>query len=255
MHPYEPLSSRPFKSISPNPVYNEIMTTTTLAARPLAQLSVVGRPQVKWFTTFVVVYGLWVWLPWLAPVFMHIGWARAGQALYFFYSFFCHQLPERSLFLFGHLPMYPLTQIQAAWRNTLNPMVLRQFVGNRDMGWKVAWSDRMISFYGSVWVFGILWWALRRKIKALPWWGFFLLLVPIVVDGGTHAISDLAGLGQGFRATNAWLSTMTGNALPASFYAGDLLGSFNSWMRWLTGVLAGLGIAWFVFPHVEASFA
>jgi hypothetical protein len=38
-------------------------------------------------------------------------------------------------------------------------------------------------------------------------------------------------------------------------YAGDALGSFNSWARLITGVLAGLGLAWFAFPHVERSFA
>jgi len=31
---------------------------------------------------------------------MNIGWDKAGKAIYFIYSFFCHQLPERSFFLF-----------------------------------------------------------------------------------------------------------------------------------------------------------
>jgi hypothetical protein len=38
-----------------------------------------------------------------------------------------------------------------------------------------------------------------------------------------------------------------------TFYAGDALGSFNSWMRLITGLLGGLGIAWFAFPHLEAT--
>ncbi len=81
------------------------------------------------------------------------------------------------------------------------------------------------------------------------------MLLPILLDGGTHAISDLAGIGSGFRDTNQWLARLTSNALSASFYAGDALGSFNSWMRLVTGILAGLGIAWFIFPWLEASFA
>lgn len=64
-------------------------------------------------------------------------------------------------------------------------------------------------------------------------------------------VSDLAGIGNGFRDSNAWLVTLTGNALPAWFYAGDGLGSFNSWMRLLTGVLLGVGVVWFVYPHFE----
>jgi hypothetical protein len=70
------------------------------------------------------------------------------------------------------------------------------------------------------------------------------------VDGGTHAVSDFAGIGQGFRDTNTWLAMLTNNVLPATFYAGDALGSFNSLMRFITGFLAGLGIVWLAFPYV-----
>jgi uncharacterized membrane protein len=146
--------------------------------------------------------------------------------------------------------MYPLGEIQAVWQNTSNPMILRQFIGNEAMGWKVAWSDRMISFYTSVWFFALLWYPLRRRVKPISWWGFALLLFPIVVDGVTHAVSDFAGIGQGFRDTNEWLRLLTKDALPVTFYAGDALGSFNSLMRFITGLLAGLGIVWLVFPYV-----
>ncbi len=203
-----------------------------------------------WFETFLVIYGLWIFLPYLAPVFMQIGWTGAGNAIYFIYSFFCHQLPERSFFWFGEKTMYSLSEVQAAWQDTINPLVLRKFVGSADMGWKIAWSDRMISFYTSIWLLTLLWYPLRRKIKPLSWWGFTLLLLPMAIDGGTHMISDLAGIGQGFRDTNQWLVTLTHNALPAAFYAGDALGSFNSIMRLLTGPLAGLGMVWLAFPYV-----
>jgi len=129
-------------------------------------------------------------------------------------------------------------------------MILRQFIGNETMGWKIAWSDRMISFYTSVWLFALAWYPFRRRIKPLSWWGFALLLLPIAIDGGTHAISDLAGIGQGFRDTNEWLRLLTNNAFPAAFYAGDLPGSFNSLMRFITGPLAGLAITWLAFPYV-----
>lgn len=208
-----------------------------------------------WLPLFLAIYGVWVWLPWLAPVFMHSGLIVPGRAIYLVYSFFCHQLPERSFFLFGPQAMYSLSQIQAAWQNTNNPLVLRQFLGNEAMGWKLGWSDRMVSFYGSVWLFAIPWWLLRRKIRPLPWWGLALLLMPIIVDGVAHAISDLSGIDQGFRQANQWLATLTGNRLPVWFYAGNELGSFNSWMRLITGGLAGLGLVWFVFPYMQSSIA
>jgi hypothetical protein len=132
-------------------------------------------------------------------------------------------------------------------------MILRQFVGNASMGWKIAWSDRMISFYTSVWIFPLAWWPLRHGIRPLRWLGFGLLLLPMILDGGTHAVSDIAGLGQGFRDTNQWLAVLSGGAFHASFYAGDALGSFNSWARLISGVLAGLALAWLVFPYIFQS--
>jgi hypothetical protein len=68
-------------------------------------------------------------------------------------------------------------------------------------------------------------------------------------------ISDLAGIGQGFRDSNAWLATLTNNIFLATFYSGDAFGSFNSWMRLITGALFGLGAVWLAYPYVESAFA
>ena len=206
----------------------ESISVVTTGNRPRPKQSFLQWVGNHWFETFLIVYGAWVFAPFLAPVFMQIGWSGAGKAIYFFYSFFCHQLPERSFFLFGEKTMYSLSEIQSVWQDTVDPMILRQFIGNQTMGWKVAWSDRMISFYASVWLFAVIWYPIRRRIKPISWWGFALLLLPIAVDGGTHAVSDLAGIGQGFRDTNAWLAVLTNNAFLTTFYAGDALGSFNS---------------------------
>jgi uncharacterized membrane protein len=226
------------------------MSTVIARAQPSTSQSMGKWLAHHWFEVFLFIYGLWVLLPFLAPVLMHIGWTGIGRGLYFFYSFFCHQLPERSLFLFGQKTMYSLNEIQGAWQSSVDPLVLRKFLGNETMGWKIAWSDRMISFYTSVWLFALILLPFRQKVKPLPWWGFILSLLPITVDGGTHMLSDLAGIGQGFRDTNQWLAALTNNAFSALFYTGDALGSFNSWMRLVTGLLAGLGIVWFVLPYL-----
>ena len=224
------------------------MSATTANARP--KQNVFQWLGNHWFAAFLIVYGAWVFMPFLAPVFMRLGWTGAGRAVYFIYSFFCHQLPERSFFWFGEKTMYSLTEIQSAWQNTDNPMILRQFIGNETLGWKVAWSDRMISFYTSVWLFAAIWYPFRKRIKSLSWWGFALLLIPIALDGGTHVISDFAGIGNGFRDTNEWLRLLTNSIFPATFYVGDALGSFNSLMRFITGLLAGLAIVWLALPYV-----
>ena len=208
----------------------------------------------NWMLVFGIILGLYAGLPFLAPFFMRTGWAGLAKVIYFIYSFLCHQLPQRSYFLFGSKVTYSLAEVQAAWRNTLDPLVLRQFIGNANMGWKVAWSDRMVSMFTSLWLFGWLWWPLRHRLKALPWWGLVLFLLPMAVDGTTHFISDLAGIGQGFRDSNLWLAALTNHALSPGFYAGDAWGSFNSLMRLLTGTLFGLGVVWFGFPYLDELF-
>ena len=76
----------------------------------------------------------------------------------------------------------------------------------------------------------------------------------MALDGSTHFISDLSGIGSGFRDSNLWLAALTNNTFSASFYAGDALGSFNSWMRLISGLLFALGFVWFLFPYIQSSF-
>ena len=208
-----------------------------------------------WLLFVNLLIALWVALPWLAPVFMHLGWSSTGKAVHLFYSFQCHQLPERSYFLFGSQAMYSLAEIQTAWKTTTDPFTLRQFIGNPQMGWKVAWSDRMVSMYTSVLFGGVLYGLVRKRLKPLSLWMFVILLLPMVIDGGTHMVSDLAGIGQGFRDTNFWLQIITNNAFSTAFYQGDAFGSFNSWMRLITGMLFGIGLVGFAYPYVNDSFA
>lgn len=206
--------------------------------------------QGLWFGVLVAALSVWVMLPWLAPVLMKLGWELPARFLYWVYSFQCHQLPQRSFFLFDSVAMHSLSDLASVGVNTADPLALRHFVGNEALGYKVAWSDRMVSMYTSLPLVALAWWPLRRRLPPLPWWGLVLFLLPMAIDGGTHVLSDLQGLGQGFRYTNEWLVWLTGGALPAGFYAGNGLGSFNSWMRLITGVLFGIGVMWAALPHL-----
>jgi len=205
-----------------------------------------------WLLVLNLLFGAYALTPWLAPVLTHTGQTHAAGFIYLFYSTQCHQLPERSYFLFGQKASYSLSETQAAWQDSNNPAILRQFIGNPEMGWKVAWSDRMVSMYTAIFAAGLLL-ALVRRLRPLSLWGFALLISPMIVDGGSHALSDLAGIGQGFRDSNAWLAALTGHVFPAWFYAGDTLGSFNSWMRLITGVLFGVACVWLAYPYIEQS--
>jgi len=103
-----------------------------------------------WIIVIGSLFGVYVFLPFLAPVLMHIGWSWLGKAIYFIYSFLCHQLPQRSYFLFGPKFSYSLPEIQSVWQNTNNGLILRKFIGNSQMGWKTAWSDCMIAMFTSM---------------------------------------------------------------------------------------------------------
>jgi uncharacterized membrane protein len=198
--------------------------------------------------TALLVFGLG---PFLAPVAMAAGWTAVGKALYAIYSPFCHQLPQRSWFLFGEQLTYTLDEIYQVYPYT-DAWRLRQFYGTADMGWKVAWSDRMISFYTMTPIFGLLYAALRRRLRPLSWQLLVLALMPLFLDGVSHVANDLfyGVAGGGFRDTNSWLAFLTGDAWPG-FYAGDHVGTFNWWMRLVTGMLAAWGLAFWAFPWLD----
>lgn len=233
------------------------MTTNTLQIRKKYWAVLANRLVYwlnrHWLLVFSVAWGVFIGLPFLAPVFMKFGWSDAARIIYFLYSLECHQLPQRSFFLFGNKLMYSLPEIQAAWQTTDNPLILRQFIGNAEMGWKVAWCERTTWWYGSIWVGAFTYGFIRGRLSSLRLTSFILSALPMALDGGTHFISDLAGIGNGFRDNNAWLASWTHNIFPAAFYIGDALGSFNSWMRLTTGVVLGLAVVWYVFPQIEAT--
>ncbi len=213
-----------------------------------------------WLLTFNAAWGIFVILPWLAPIFMHLELTSLGKAVYFIYNFFCHQLPERSWFLFGPSFSYPQAQIADAWGVQLheisNELVRRRFIGTPELGWKVAWSDRMVSMYTSIFIFGLLYALLRElglRIKGISWWLFFILILPMALDGTTHLINDALRLD--FRQTNVWAVVLTNGAFPADFYADDMFGSLNSVLRLVTGIFFGFGVVAFLWPIMDKEFS
>jgi len=127
------------------------MSTSTLLAQQRSHVITANRFVYRisrnWLLVFSLIFGIFVGIPFLAPLLIQIGWEGAAKVIYFAYSWLCHQMPQRSFFLFGQRGMYALDDIQAAWQVTTNPLILRQFIGNPSLGWKVAWSDRMVSLY------------------------------------------------------------------------------------------------------------
>ncbi|MCG3209722.1 MAG: hypothetical protein FOGNACKC_03349 [Anaerolineae bacterium] len=213
-----------------------------------------------WLLAFNVIWGAIVTLPVLAPALMAAGLTLPARMVYTMYSFLCHQLPERSWFLFGPQISYTQEQIAAAWGVTVadisHEMIRRQFIGTPELGWKIAWSDRMVAMYGSILLFGLLYALLRQwriRPKGFSWQWLLLLILPMALDGATHLVNDVLRLS--FRDVNQWAIWLTGGVFPPQFYAGDMFGSLNSLLRILTGLLFGFGIVGFLWPLMDREFS
>lgn len=229
------------------------MNTTNQLEHPNTFTSV--RLNRNWLPFILITFTVFNLLPFVAPIMMQLGWSGIGNAIYDIYSLLCHQMAHRSYFLFGEHITYTPEQLPITLTGYMgaDTLALRAFRGTDALGWKVAWSDRMISMYGGLLIGGYLYGFIskNKRIRSFPIWLTLLLILPLALDGVTHLMSDFGGLTVGFRYTNLWLASLTNHSLPTAFYVGDTLGSFNSWMRIITGLLFGFGIAGFTFPFVD----
>lgn len=174
-----------------------------------------------WVAVFSLALALYVGLPFLAPGLMQVGLAGPARLIYLIYSPACHQLPDRSYFLFGEQPVYTLEELEEA--NVLPGSGLlerRRFVGDETLGWKVALCERDVAIYGAMLIAGMIFALLRNRVRRLPLPVFVLFVIPIAFDG----LSQLFGL----RTSNWWLRT-------------------------LTGALFGAGVVWLVYPYIQES--
>lgn len=210
-----------------------------------------------WLRVFLILFGLFNLLPFLAPVAAKVGLRPVADAIYTLYAPFCHQMAHRSFFMFGEHLMYSPQDlpIEITTDLTANTLAMRRFTGNEAIGWKVAWSDRMVYMYGAMWLSAAVYAFVvrRRRVGRLSIVWFGLLMLPMVVDGATHMVSDFSGGGLfgGFRYTNDWLADLTANTLPARFYIGDTLGSFNSLIRLISGIGFGIAAVGISFPLID----
>jgi uncharacterized membrane protein len=208
-----------------------------------------------WLLVVNIFLGLYIGLAVLAPVLMAAGFTGLGQGIHRFFSFQCHQLPQRSYYLFspaGGIQTYSLDQVVAWGADSSNVFTLRAFIGNPEVGFKVAIAHRLTAIHTAMFVGGLLWALIGRRLPRLSALAFVLLILPMAVDGGSHVLSEVTRLG--FRESNAWAVWLTGGFFPSNFYVGTTVGSLNWLLRTLTGTLFGLATIWFVFPYLADGF-
>ncbi len=184
-----------------------------------------------WLAIFNVVALLYVGGAILAPVFMHFGLVKPSHILYQFYKPFCHQYPFRSWFLFGEHAHYPLEEKLTV----LEMNQRRQFIGDPDTGYKIAFCQRCLGIYGAIFLGGALYGLLRhfKHLHALPIWVYIGIgIIPMGLDGGIQLFSQAL-----------WMMDL----VPHPYEATPL-------SRSITGVLFGLGAVGVAYPYIEEFF-
>jgi uncharacterized membrane protein len=174
-----------------------------------------------WLALFNTAWGLYTILPFIAPLLMQMGFVVPASLIYGLYSFTCHQLPDHSYFLFGTSPVPDAQALMAAGApDEANLFLFRSFIGNPEIGYKVALCERDVAIYGSVFIAGLIFAVMRKrgKVRAPSIKVYILFLIPIAVDGLTQLF--------GWRESNWWLRTVT-------------------------GAIFGAASVWLAYPYVE----
>jgi len=156
---------------------------------------------IHWLALANLGAGLLVGLPILAPMLYHWGYDGPAAFLYKAFSPLCHQLPERSFFLFGPSLTYSYAQLAALLGQGTVP---QRWPGSPALGFKIAVCQRDVAVYGSMVLAGIVYNWLRPRLRPLSVRQFLLLLVPMAIDGGGQFI----GLW-----TSTWLTRVITGAL------------------------------------------
>jgi len=172
-----------------------------------------------WLAIFNAVWALYLFTPFLAPIFMQLGWTAPASVIYAIYSVLCHQLPDHSYFLFGPslVPQSP-ELVAGGMTASASLFVERAFIGSPAVGWKVALCQRDVAIYAGVLLAGISFAFVRRRARPLPLKLFVLLVIPMAVDGLTQLV--------GWREST-WL------------------------LRTVTGALFGVAAVYLAYPYVE----
>jgi uncharacterized membrane protein len=207
----------------------------------------ISRHYLALFNFFIFLY---VGLPIFAPVLMKAGAELPAKIIYTMYKPLCHQFGFRSFFLFGQQPYYPLAEANMPGVITFEQITgfenlrsstsisrfdARQFIGNEQVGYKMALCERDIAIYGAIFLFGLIYAATGRRIKPLHWLVWIIIgMGPIGLDGFSQLFSQMEW---------SWLS----NLLPYR--------ESTPYLRLLTGALFGLTTAWFAYPYMEESMS
>lgn len=184
-----------------------------------------------WLAFAILFLGIFAGLPFLAPVFLRYGMTNIGDMIYQAYSLTCHQLAYRTYFFFGEKPAYTIAELQNSL-NVTNPssdvLYWRQFLGNAQLGYKMAWCERDVAIYVAMVASFIGFGLIRTRVQPLDWRVYLLFVLPMALDGFWQLFTS-----------------------PLYILPFLPLHESTPELRGITGVLFGFGSVWLIFPYVD----
>lgn len=174
-----------------------------------------------WLLLINLLIAVYAGLPFLAPSLMAWGYTLPAKIIYTVYKPLCHQLPQRSFFLFGPQIAYSFETLQELLgpEKLATDSLASAFIGNPALGYKMAYCQRDTAMYTSLLLAGMVFGLIRHHLRPLPFALYIVFLVPLGIDG----------LAQFF-----------------GFYE-------STWqLRTITGSLFGIATVWFAYPYLEA---
>ena len=213
------------------------MTISSTPASPRMRRFIMAVDQLvlfitkHWLSMAIFFLAIFAGLPFLAPVLWHYGFTGLGDLIYKAYSLTCHQLAYRTYFFFGDKSAYTIAELQNALSVT-NPasdaLYWRDFIGNAQLGYKMAWCERDVAIYVAMVISFIGFGMIRTRVKTLDWRAYLLFVVPMAIDGTWQLFTS-----------------------PLDILPFLPLHESTPELRAITGALFGFGSIWLVFPYVE----
>ncbi|MFN2272099.1 MAG: DUF2085 domain-containing protein [Anaerolineae bacterium] len=202
-----------------------------------------------WLAVVNTLAFLYVGLPILSAVLLYFGIEGPGGIIQSLYGPpICHQLPQRSWFLFGPKIAYSLPELMDYFDiephlsqiDDVQAVYIAAKFGGPDLGYKVALCQRDVAIYGTIMLAGLAYALLRRwvKIHPLPVWIYVAFgIIPIGMDGGYQ-----------------WITYILDYTLPNLLSIDSPLPVHETTpaLRVLTGTLFGLMTVWLMYPHAQA---
>jgi len=196
----------------------------------------------RYMFLFNGVVAVYLGMSLLAPGLMQAGLEIPARWVYRAFSLVCHQLAYRSFFLFGEQLYYPRaeagiegveTYSQATGNGEGNTaaelLTARAYLGDEQVGYKIALCQRDIAIYAGILIFGLLFSLSGLRLPPIPWYLWIVFgMLPIAIDGFSQILSQP----------------------PLSFIP---YRESTPLLRVLTGFLFGFTTAWFGYPVVEES--